>query len=254
MKKTILCLSGHDPTGGAGVHADIEACAAQGAHALSIITALTVQDTQNVARVHPVAPMLLAQQLEALLGDCTVHAVKIGLLGDAQQLPYLVPVLKSLGVPVVLDPILRAGGGASLVSAQLQVAMEEQLFPLVTVLTPNAAEARRLAPRATSLDEAAQVLLARGCANLLITGGDEPTTDVRNAWYRTEAPPQRFSHTRHPARFHGAGCTLAATLAARLALGAPLERAIAEALEATHAALGRAYAVGQGRLIPGRLP
>lgn len=253
MRPQVLCISGHDPTGGAGIHADIEACAAQQVHALTVIAANTVQDTANVSRVLPVAPMLLAQQLEALRGDCRIDAVKIGLLGDAQQIPYLVEFLRTLAVPVVMDPILRAGGGSNLVTQSLQLAMLEQLLPLVTVLTPNAAEARRLAPDCRHLDEAAAVLLNRGCQNIFITGGDEPGPVVHNHWHRRGHAPRPWHWPRLPGGFHGAGCTLAASLAARLAQGDALEPALDSAQTYTHQSLSRALRVGQGRRIPGRL-
>jgi len=249
----VLCLSGHDPTGGAGIQADIESCAANGAHALTVITAHTVQDTKDVRRVTPVAPMLLAQQIRALREDCRIGAVKIGLLGDAQQVPVIVEALRELQVPAVLDPILRAGGGSNLVGSQLQAALEEQLLPLVTVATPNAAEARRLAPRAASLDLCAASLLARGCAHVLITGGDEPGAAVVNTWYARDAAPVRFEWPRLATGFHGAGCTLAAAIAARLAQGDSVAAALQTAQAYTQRTLTGARAIGHGRRIPARL-
>lgn len=249
----VLCLSGHDPIGGAGIHADIEACAANGAHALSVITANTVQDSSNVRRVTPVAPMLLAQQMEALLADCTIGAIKIGLLGDARQLPYLVKAIRQASVPLVLDPVLRAGGGGNLVSMQLQAAIVEQLFPLVSVLTPNAAEARRLAPGAPDLAGCAQRLMDAGCANILVTGGDDAGTSVFNTWYCRGKPPKQYEWPRINENFHGAGCTLAAAIAARLACGDELGAALKAAQAYTHRALQQAYAIGRGRKIPARL-
>ena len=125
MVPAVLCVSGHDPTGGAGIQADIEACAAQGIHAFTVVTAHTVQDTRNVRRVSAVPPMLIAEQVEALAQDGRIAAIKIGLLGDAQQVPVLVDAIRSARVPVVLDPVLRAGGGTNLVGVPLQVALLE---------------------------------------------------------------------------------------------------------------------------------
>lgn len=249
----VLCLSGHDPTGGAGIQADIEAVAASGAHAVTVITAHTVQDTRNVARVSPVAPILMAAQIDALLADCTVSAVKIGLLGDAAQIPVLLAAIERAGVPVVLDPILRAGGGTNLASAALQAALQEQLLPEVTVLTPNAAEARRLARREALPDCAAELLRA-GVRHVLVTGGDEPGAEVVNTWFGTGQAPRTFTWPRLAGGFHGAGCTLAAALAARLACGAGIGPAIEQAQRYTHETLQRARRIGQGRAIPGRLP
>lgn len=247
----VLCASGHDPSGGAGIHADIEAVAANGAHCLSLITAHTVQDTQDVVRVSPVAPILLASQIETLLADCTINAIKIGLLGDAQQIPVLLAAIAQTQVPVVLDPILRAGGGASLASAHLQAAMQEQLLPHVTVLTPNAAEARRLTRKET-LDDCGEALLSTGVQHVLITGGDEPGQSVTNHWY-SAGSARRFEWPKLPGGFHGAGCTLASAIAALLARGVAMEAALQQAQRYTHASLTRAFRSGQGRSIPGRI-
>ncbi len=248
----VLVVAGHDPSGGAGIQADIEAIAAQGGHALSLITCLTAQDTHNVRRVQPVAPLLLAEQAELLLADCPVAAVKIGLIGDLSQLPWLVELLRQLAVPVVLDPILRAGGGAELVGRSLAAGLREQLLPLTTVLLPNAAEARRLSG-CEELDQAGAALLALGAANVIITGGDEPEAEAVNRWYRPGAPKTEFRWLRLSGRYHGAGCTLASALAARLALGEPLPQALESAQAYTHRCLRAARAVGQGRLIPRRI-
>ena len=249
----VLCLSGHDPTGGAGIQADIEACLAQGVHAFTVVTAHTVQDTRNVRRVSAVPPLLIADQVEALAQDGRIAAIKVGLLGDAQQVPVLVDTIRAARVPVVLDPVLRAGGGTNLVGSQLQVALRETLIPRVTILTPNAAELRRLVPNEAP-DAAAAHLLAEGCGHVLVTGGDEDTAAVLNTWYAPGAPPRRFEWPRLPETFHGAGCTLASAIAARLALGDAVDVALETAQRWTQDALARAVAVGQGRRIPFRRP
>lgn len=253
-KPLVLCISGHDPGGGAGIHADIESCAALGAHALSVITANTVQDTRNVQRVSPVPPILLAAQMEALLDDCHISAIKIGLLGDAAQIAPIVSVIQRAQVPVVLDPVLRAGGGKHLVSQQLLAALNDELLPWVNLLTPNAAEARLLAPQAASLDACAQTLLARGCKNVLITGGDEPGAEVFNTWHTTNQSAISFRWPRIEGGFHGAGCTLASAIAARLACGQSMHEALQQAQTFTHGALQNALRIGQGRKIPLRRP
>ncbi len=231
----VLSLSGHDPLGGAGIHADIEAVSAQGLHALTVITALTVQDSHNVAWVEAVSPGLIGEQIERLEADCDIRAIKIGLLGSA-------------------GPVLRAGGGRELAGASLEAAIRDQLMPKLSLMTPNAAEARRLASAATDadLDACAGQLLLAGCANLLITGGDEAGPRVSNTWHRRDAPPQRYAWPRIPETFHGAGCTLASAIAARLAAGDDMAQAIEAGQRWTQSALERAFAVGRGRRIPGR--
>ncbi len=251
-RQNILCVSGLDPTGGAGIQADIEAIAAAGAHALPVITSLTVQNTTNVLLSEAVDASLIGRQIDALLADCRIDAVKIGLLGNAAQIGTIVPRIASLGVPIVCDPVLRAGGGTELATAELVGSMRQRLLPITTVLTPNAAEARRLVP-ATNPAASAAALLALGCMNVLITGGDEPGADVVNTWYTLRREPRAYRWPRLPETFHGAGCTLAAALAARLARGDEIGAAIEDAQHWTQATLQHAYAAGRGRRIPYRL-
>lgn len=247
----VLCVSGLDPTGGAGIQADIEAVAALGAHALAVVTSLTVQDTRNVSLCVAVDAVLLQRQLEVLMDDCAIDAIKIGLLGDRSQLPVLAALIDRCSKPVVIDPILRAGGGRELVADELASEFKQRLFPRCTVLTPNAAEARRWTGH-TALDAAGAALLATGVNHVLITGGDEPGETVRNHWY-CSAGHKFFEHPRIAGAFHGAGCTLAASIAARLALGQDVEQALTEAQHDVALALRSARAVGQGRLIPRRV-
>ena len=249
----VLCFSGHDPGGGAGIHADIEAIGALGCHALTIITAQTVQDTNNVQRVVPTEITLLAEQIVALSADSVISAVKVGLLGDASQISVIARTAQHLGVPLVLDPILRAGGGSNLVNNAMIMAMQTELFPLTTVLTPNAAEALRLAPGCDTAGAGAQALLEAGCANVLVTGGDEPGDDVTNSWYRPGQPAHPFRWPRLPETFHGAGCTLASSIAALLAQGREIGEALEQAQAYTQRTLQNAQRTGQGRRIPGRL-
>lgn len=252
-KPQVLCLSGLDPTGGAGLQADIEAIGALGGHALPVMTANTVQDSDNVRRVVAVPPILIAEQIDVLAADCRIDAIKIGLLGDALQLDPILRLVRRLKVPLVVDPVLRAGGGTHLVGASLKQAIVEQLLPAVTLLTPNLAEARQLTG-AGDAEACAGRLLALGATSVLVTGGDEPGATVVNLWQAAGEPPQRQEWPRLPQRFHGAGCTLASACAALLARGLPLAAAAREAQTYTHAALSRAFPVGGGRLIPGRRP
>lgn len=245
----VLCLSGHDPTGGAGLQADIEAIAAGGGHALGLITALTVQDSHNVRRVEPVRLALLQEQAAVLLADCPLGAIKVGLLGDDAQADWIATLAAAQAVPLVLDPILRAGGGSELSPPQ----RFDALLPHVSVLTPNAAELERLVPDRDTLLAKARALCARGCTSVLVTGGDVPGDEVINHWITAEVH-QVFRWPRIAQSFHGAGCTLAARLAVALAGGLPLPQAVAEAQAAVQAMLQRPHAVGRGRVIPGRRP
>lgn len=256
-RPSVLCLSGHDPGGGAGMQADIETAAALGGHAVCLITAHTVQDTRDVRRV--VAPQLalLREQAEVLLGDVSVGAIKVGLLGAPEQTAFVAELAARLRRPLVLDPVLRAGGGAELATGALVDAIRRDLLPNVEVLTPNADEARRLAG-AEDLAACGAALLAGGARNVLITGGDEATRGpgeaVVNRWFRRDGAPRAFAWPRLPGPFHGAGCTLATAIATLLARGLPLAEALADAQAWVHGALGRAFAPGRGRPIPGRNP
>lgn len=251
IRPLVLCCSGHDPGGGAGIHADIEAVGANGAHALTAITAHTVQDTQDVVRVVAADPEILKAQIETLLADSAIAAIKIGLLAEAAQIALLRSVIEKTKVAVVLDPILRAGGGTNLATASLQTALVTQLLPLTHVLTPNAAEARRLTQR-ESVEDCGKALLDSGVKHVLITGGDEPGAIVSNYWC-SEKNSQRFEWPRLAASFHGAGCTLAAALAALLARGLDIESALQQAQRYTHESLERRFRSGRGRLLPGRI-
>jgi hydroxymethylpyrimidine/phosphomethylpyrimidine kinase len=252
-RPTVLCLSGHDPGGGAGVQADIETAAALGGHAATLISAHTVQDTRDVRRVAPTDLALLREQADVLLADVEVRAIKVGLLGAPEQAAFAAGLARRLGCPLVLDPVLRAGGGSELASQALIEAIRRELLPCVEVLTPNAAEARRLA----GLDDLAAcgaALVAAGARHVLITGGDEAGEAVVNRWHRHDGTPRAFSWPRLPGPFHGAGCTLATAIATLLARGRPVGEALADAQAWVHAALERAFAAGRGRPIPGRSP
>ena len=250
----VLCFSGHDPGGGAGIHADIEAIAAQRAHALTVITAMTVQDSCNVSRVDAVPTELLAAQVETLLADSRIAAIKLGLLGSAAQIPLLLATIRRCGVPVIGDPILRAGGGAALMAAAMLQALRTELMPNVDLLTPNAAELRRLVPEAATLLDAARSLQAQNARQLLVTGGDEAGDEVCNLWLDADGIAHTFRWPRLPAQFHGAGCTLAAAIAGRIAVGDSWADAIEAGQQYTQQALQHAYASGRGRLLPQRTP
>jgi hydroxymethylpyrimidine/phosphomethylpyrimidine kinase len=249
----VLCLSGHDPSGGAGLQADIEAVRAQGAHPATVVTALTVQDSRNAYAVVALPAAGMVEQAERVFEDLPVTSVKIGLLGSAANIEAVAGLLaRHPDVPVVLDPVLRAGGGAALAD-QAQVNALLRLLPRVAVLTPNLAEARQLAQPARTREACAEFLLARGARRLLITGGDETESDeVLNTLHTTQGT-RSWRWPRLPHRYHGSGCTLAASLAARLALGENPETALENAQRYTWETLRRAYRIGRGQHFPHRL-
>ncbi len=251
----VLCFSGNDPCGGAGIQADIEAVASMGGLAAPVITALTVQDSQYVMRLEPVDAMLVIEQARAVLEDMPVAAIKIGLLGSVENIEVIHTLLHDYpDIPVVLDPILRAGGdGNHLTTEAMQQAMRQLLLPYVTVLTPNSQEARALAHEADTLDACAHELLEDGCELVLITGTHEDTQAVENRLYGNHRLLETFNWDRLPHSYHGSGCTLAASIAGLLAHGLEPFSAVHEAQEYTWQALANGFRLGMGQHHPNRL-
>ncbi len=250
----VVAFAGHDPTGGAGVQADVEALASMGCHAAPVVTALTVQDTRNVTGVTPVDTALLVEQARAVLEDMRVAAFKVGLLGSVTTVEAIHTLLRDYpDIPVVLDPVLRAGGGARLADEDIMAAMHALLFPLTTVLTPNSVEARLLAPEADDLDACAQELMDAGCEYVLVTGSHEATPAVINRLYGNRRLLDTFTWERLAQTYHGSGCTLAAALAGLLAHGMEPCTAALEAQEYTWETLKQGYRPGMGQWVPNRL-
>ncbi len=249
----VMTLAGHDPVGGAGIQADMEAIASQGCHPVSVITCLTVQDTRNVQRIEPVADYLIEQQAEAVLADMPVAAFKIGLLGSIAVVEAVHRILlQAPDVPVILDPILAAGGGKNLSSDLLIEAIREYLLPLTTLLTPNVPEAGKLAITGATLDEQALSLLDQGCDYILLTGTHAETEQVENALYGEGTRLRSWTWERLPETYHGSGCTLASACAANLAKGMETSKAVAAAQAYTWGSLEAGRKLGHGQWLPNR--
>jgi hydroxymethylpyrimidine/phosphomethylpyrimidine kinase len=255
----VLSFAGTDPSGGAGLQADLLTLWALGCHPLSVVTALTIQDTIGVAAVEPVASPSLTRQAEVVLSDVRVNAFKIGLVGNAENVAAIARVLDAhADVPVVLDPVLASGRGDPLVAEETIAALSSSLVPRTTMLTPNSLEARRLVasgpaiPYNLPLDECAGRLLALGAKFVLITGTHEPTPDVVNTLYDARGIVRTGRWERLPGSFHGSGCTLAAAIAAGIAHGSSIPDAVRDAQEYTWQTLVRAFRAGSGQLIPRR--
>lgn len=256
----VLVFSGHDPSGGAGVQADIEAIISQGVHPATVITALTVQDTVNVRRFVPTDPSLVIEQARAVLEDMPVQCIKIGMIGSVALVEVIHSILKDYpDIPVVLDPVLIAGGGGTLANEDVAKAMINLLLPLTTILTPNAYESRALVKLAhipgNDLDARGQALLDMGPEYVLLKGGDEQSTEVENWLFSRHQPPRKFTYERLPGEFHGSGCTLASAIAGLIAQATDADyvNAIHEAQEYTSHALFHAAQIGRGQWIPHRL-
>jgi hydroxymethylpyrimidine/phosphomethylpyrimidine kinase len=254
----ILAIGGHDPGGGAGIQADIESIGANGCHAATALTCLTIQDSCNVNRLIPIEASILRDQIHVTLSDCRVDVVKIGLLASLPIAEAVVEILESYPkIPVVFDPVLSAGGGSELANRRLIDFIRERLIPLCRLITPNIPEALRLTRSVSPAqnDVMGQQLLNFGADAALITGTHETdqASEVIHHLYLHGNPPIHSSWERLAGEFHGSGCTLAAAIAARMAAGEPLRSAVASGLKYSWLSLTHGFKVGKCQSIPGRL-
>jgi hydroxymethylpyrimidine/phosphomethylpyrimidine kinase len=250
MPLNVLTIAGFDPSSGAGITADIKTIAAHGCYGVACITAYTVQSTQGVKSVQPVAPGLVLDTLECLVADVDIAAVRIGMLGSAEVAQKVADFLSWKRLPnVVLDPVVLSSSGANLLLGSEGVSiMRERLLPLSTVVTPNLYEAAVLTGLpVTSLPEmevAAARLRELGAASAVVTGGHlaEPT-DVLS----TEGGVEHFRADLIQSRStHGTGCAFATALACNLALGKPVRDSVFAAKQYVREAIEKAYPVGKG--------
>lgn len=250
----VLCFSGHDATGGAGITADIEAISSQGCHPCTVITCLTVQDTVDVSSLIPVGDDIVIQSARAVLEDMPVAAFKLGLMGSVEVVEAVHSILYDYpDVPVVFDPVLASGAGTELADRDVIDAIQSLLLPLSDVLTPNVLEAAMLVPEADTPAAMASGLIDRGCDHVLMTGTHDDNHHVINRLYHNHREIDAFEWPRLPHDYHGSGCTLAATLSALLGLGLDPLSAAREAQHFTWHSLSHAHRLGMGQLIPNRL-
>ena len=254
----VLTFAASDPSGGAGLQADVLTLASMGCHPLSVLTAITVQDTMGVEGVQALDAEWVADQARCLLEDMPVDAFKIGVLGSVENIAAIAEILSDYpDVPLILDPVLASGRGDELSSEEMTHALRELLLPQTTVLTPNSMEARRLAEseddEEPTLIVCAERLLAMGAEFVLVTGTHEQTPDVVNTLYGRGGIVRSDAWPRLPGSYHGSGCTLAAAIAATLANGLDVPEAVREAQEYTWNTLKKAYRPGMGQFLPDRL-
>jgi len=231
-----------------------------GCHALSVVTAVTVQDTVGVEDVLPLDPEWVADQARCVLEDMPVSVFKIGLLGSVEIIAAIAEVVSDYPeVPLVLDPVLSSGRGDELATDEMVAAMRELLIPQTTLITPNSLEARRLAVEDGDdsddvlLEECARRILTLGCEYVLITGTHENTAQVINVLYSQVGVVRTDSWQRLPGAYHGSGCTLASAIAATVANGLAISEAVRDAQEYTWQTLSSGYRPGMGQHIPDRL-
>jgi hydroxymethylpyrimidine/phosphomethylpyrimidine kinase len=241
MPPLVLTFAASDPTGGAGLQADLLTIAAHGCHPLSVVTALTVQDTRGVERIEALRAELVMQQARCLLAESAVAAFKVGVLGSLENARAVASIAaEHAAVPLVLDPVLASGRGDPLSS-------EEAVWTLVphaTVATPNTLEAKRLGGH--------QALLERGCRYVLVTGTHDETSEVVNRLYDARGLVREDRWPRLRGTYHGSGCTLASAVAAALAKGTGVPDAVRDAQQFTWHALQAAFSTGKGQSTPNR--
>ncbi|WP_224825130.1 bifunctional hydroxymethylpyrimidine kinase/phosphomethylpyrimidine kinase [Cognatishimia sp. MH4019] len=253
MIPNILSIAGSDPSGGAGIQADIKAISANGGYAMAAITGLTAQNTTGVQDVAMVAPDMIAQQIASIRSDIDIHAVKIGMLGDTATIETVARALEGLTAPIVLDPVMVAKGGDRLLAAEAVEALRTHLLPRATLLTPNLPEAADLlgvteATTLAQMHKQAQQLLALNGKAVFLKGGhlkDADAIDLLVTAESTTELPAKRTKTRNT---HGTGCTLSSALATQIGHGHPLPDAAARAKAYITAAIAAAdtLSVGHG--------
>jgi hydroxymethylpyrimidine/phosphomethylpyrimidine kinase len=245
MPPLVLTFAASDPTGGAGLQADLLTLAALGCHPLSVVTGITVQDTRGVESLDAVDAALVERQAAKLLAELKIAAFKLGVLGSAANVRAVAAIIAlHPRVPLVLDPVLASERGDSLASDAAVDALLELIVPRATLATPNSIEARRLGGE--------RALLDRGCRYVLLTGTHEKTSDVVNTLYDANGKVREDRWPRLPGSYHGSGCTLASACAANLARGLAIGDAVRAAQEFTWQSLSAGFRPADGQFLPWR--
>ncbi len=255
----VMVFAASDPSGGAGLQADIMTLCSMGCHPLSVLTALTVQDSAGVEAAMATEADWVTDQARALLEDMNVAAFKIGMLGSVENITAVAEILSDYpDIPLVLDPVLASGRGDELASEDMIAAMRELLLPQTTLLTPNSLEARRLAlddadeEDDPGLAECARRLVGVGAEFVLVTGTHENSPQVVNSLYGVNGLIRSDAWERLPGSYHGSGCTLASAIAANLANGLDMIEAVRDAQDYTWRALANGFRPGMGQYFPDR--
>ena len=250
-----LTIAGSDSSGGAGIQADLKTFTVLGVYGASVLTALTAQNTRGVSAIHPVPPVFVAQQIDAVAADLKIGATKTGMLNDrAIVLTVVEGVRRHALNPLVVDPVMVATSGDMLLEPDAVDAVRRELLPLADVITPNLAEAARLlggaqATNVAEMETQARALLALGPKAVLIKGGHGDGAEAIDVLVRRDAAPMHLALPRIATpNTHGTGCTMSAAIAARLAKGESLADAVQGAKRFVHAALaaGAALKIGGG--------
>ncbi len=256
----VLAIAGLDPSGGAGIQADIQTLTTLHCHCTPVVATLTVQDSRRLYAAQPVAAELLEQQLSVLADELHFSAIKLGALGSAENAAVVGQIIRTLKnkypVPVVLDPVISASGGGQLSSRKLQQVLLEDVIPHCSVITPNEPELKVLVPQLDG-PAAARHLASLGAA-VLITGGHNRDTQqgtLENRLFLSgseQDQPQHWIINTIDGEFRGTGCTFASAIAGFMAKGHTLDQAIVEAQQFVSSSIIRAYPLQSGQLIPQR--
>lgn len=251
QKPVVLVFSGHDPSGGAGIQADIETLTALGCIATSVITSLTAQNTQLFSYHLPQSKNDFVAQTKLVLDDININACKIGAIGSPELIRAIHEIIADQTFQLVIDPVLHSTTGHNFTNEEMCILLCELILPLATVITPNRDEAMQLTgelhPQA-----AAEKFLAMGCKNILITDAEESETQIINYLYQQDGQCQTFIWERLPGNFHGSGCTLASAITANLAKNIELISAVKQAQEFAWNSLKHGLQIGKGQMHPNR--
>jgi hydroxymethylpyrimidine/phosphomethylpyrimidine kinase len=253
MNGRVLVVAGSDSSGGAGIQADIKVITALGGYASTAITALTAQNTLGVHGVLPVDPGFVAQQMDVVLADIGADCIKTGMLHSAETVAAVVRVYQQRArrVPLVVDPVMVAKGGASLLAADARALVAHQLIPLAALVTPNLPEAEALTGHPVKtvddMPRAADALLELGAAAVLVKGGHLEGDRVVDLLRTADGEEYRYEDDRIVSKStHGTGCTLAAAIAAGIAEGLRLSDAVTRARRYVQEAIRHAPGLGRG--------
>jgi hydroxymethylpyrimidine/phosphomethylpyrimidine kinase len=259
---TVMIFAASDPSGGAGLQADLMTVSSMGCHGLTVVTGLTVQDTAGIEDFMPIDADWIDDQARVVLEDMPVAAFKIGVLGSVEAIATVAEIVSDYpDIPLVLDPVLASGRGDALADEEAIAAMRELLIPQTTLITPNSIEARRLVHIGDAEDEEQDNLSLEACAlqliewgseYVLVTGTHENTAEVINHLYAQRGLVRADAWQRLAASYHGSGCTLASAIAALLANGLEIPEAVFEAQEYTWQALSAGFRLGMGQHLPDR--
>jgi hydroxymethylpyrimidine/phosphomethylpyrimidine kinase len=254
----VLTFAATDPSSGAGLQADLLTLASMGCHPLSVVTAITVQDTSGVEGIQSIDADWVSDQARAILEDIPVAAFKIGVMGSVENIAAIAEIVSDYPeIPLVLDPVLASARGDEFASDDALEAIREMIVPQTTVITPNTLELLRLTlgedEERVPADKLARRLTDMGAEYVLVTGTHDSTLEVINTLYGDSGVIRADRWQRLAGSYHGSGCTLASAIAATIARGLDIEEAVREAQDYTWHSLKFGFRPGMGQFIPDRM-